>query len=242
MEYIRGLDLNHYRPFTKFVELYGLGYRFLINKATEGTWFTDKTFTPHELGAKAAGFPFGGYHYWRMNEDPKLQAKKFFSVAGGHVDFPPMVDVEGYNNGGYSKLNYQNHLQSLLYEVASLFNREPIIYTAYYFWRDNIGAPTWSRNYKLWDANYVNNYLTAKPLIPPNWLDWTFWQYTASEPVLGYTYDSNVFKGTLNDLLILANKPTIPPPPTLEEKLTKLDAQLEGLEERVERLEGMLLP
>ena len=63
-------------------------------------------------------------------------------------------------------------MQDFMAEVKALTGRAGIIYTGYYFWRDQVGNPGNNLGAPLWLASY-----TASPSVPSAWRTWNFWQY-----------------------------------------------------------------
>jgi hypothetical protein len=103
--------------------------------------------------------------------------------------------------------------------VEQAFGRRPMIYSGYFFLRDNLcqpgGAPPpWAQNYPLWIAQYPNQYVPdTAPALPAGWPNWQFWQYTENGHVDGVNanVDQNVFNGSMSDLTQFAgNQPARP--------------------------------
>jgi lysozyme len=88
--------------------------------------------------------------------------------------------------------------QAFCAEVQKQTHRPPIIYAGYYFWKDNVGAPTNNLNCPLWMARYA-----VSPLpLPSAWSSWTFWQYSSSGSEAGISGNVDVdnFNGTAANL------------------------------------------
>jgi GH25 family lysozyme M1 (1,4-beta-N-acetylmuramidase) len=168
------------------------GQTFALVKATQGTTYTNPYFVADWNGAAAAGLYRGAYHY----AVPALplstaldQARYFVSKTGsmtGGVDLPAVLDLE--ENGGLGPGDLAQWTRIWLGEVQRLTGKAPILYTGYYFWRDQVGNPTdIGAAYRLWLPSYPNdpNSTTFRPLVPAGWGTWTFWQYTNAGSVPG---------------------------------------------------------
>ncbi|MCZ7686176.1 MAG: GH25 family lysozyme [Sandaracinaceae bacterium] len=102
---------------------------------------------------------------------------------------PPVVDVEATD--GQSSATIVARLGQWLDRVETATGRTPIIYTGYYFWRDNVGADFSS--YPLWIANYS----ATCPDVPDPWTRWEFFQTSSTGRVAGIAgdVDTDLFNG-----------------------------------------------
>ena len=168
------------------------GHSFAFVKATEDSNYTNPYFASDWAGAGAAGLYRGAYHYAR----PALplstavdQARYFVSRTGvmsGGADLPGVLDLE--ETGGLGQGDLAAWARTWLAEVQRLTGKAPMVYTGYYFWRDQVGNPTdIGANYRLWLPSYPAdpNSTTFRPLVPAGWGTWTFWQYTSTGTVPG---------------------------------------------------------
>src|SRR5579884_2097043 len=57
----KGVDVSNNNGTINWTKVAGAGYRFAFGKATEGTSFTDKTYTTNRNGSEGAGLVFGAY-------------------------------------------------------------------------------------------------------------------------------------------------------------------------------------
>jgi lysozyme len=167
MSYLIGVDVSHWRGRIDWATAKP-HIRFAILKCTESDWYKDDTYDFNKLGCEINGIPHGVYHFFRSNRDPVAQANLFYTCA---VD-PSLnfwcVDVES-NDGG----DIRGNLKKMLDRLEQLTGKPPWIYTAKYFWNDNIGAQAWASRLPLWVANYDVN----QPALPNGWSDWGLWQY-----------------------------------------------------------------
>ena len=161
------------------------GHSFAFVKATEGTTYRNPYFVGDFAGARDAGLFRGAYHYARPRfplSSAVDQARYFVATTGtlgGPFDLPAVLDLE--ETGGLARSDLAQWARLWLAEVERLTGRPPIVYTGYYFWRDQVGSPAdiGARN-RLWLASYPAdpNSTTFRPLVPSGWPTWTFWQYT----------------------------------------------------------------
>lgn len=186
---IKGIDVSKWEPKINWSLVMQDGYRFAFIKVSQDV-YPDKRFQEHWAGAKAAGMPRGAYHYIDVESAPEKQAKFFYdSLQGDYGELPFVVDIEGFTSGKYygSEMWYR-----YITELNRLSGNYPLmIYTAYYYWKDNVSNPpavqdvSYFARYPLWIANYE----VTEPAVPYPWKDWTFWQFSESGLVNG-VYDT----------------------------------------------------
>lgn len=188
-----GIDISHHNEnvdFSKVVQ----GFIFL--KATDGDTYTDPVFTKRWKEIK--GRARGAYHFYRISDDPKLQAEHFCKTVSplDHADLPMVLDIEMVEKNKYKPQSEAEikakvpDLKIFLEQVERFSGRIPIIYInsslAGYLKLDESFA-----KYPLWLANYN----PGKPSCPKPWVEWTFWQFSESEKVEGIgSADVNWFK------------------------------------------------
>lgn len=189
-QHLPGIDVSNYQGNVNWTSVRGAGISFAIAKATEGTSFTDAYINRNIAGMKANGIIPGAYHFAHPGYDPILQADHFTSVVkaanGGTFSglLQLVVDLEATD--GTSPSHVFAWLQSFVSRVQSTTGHPCIIYTGFYFWRDNVGNPNNNLNCPLWLAAYVSESQTAT-YTPQAWsgVGWAFWQYTSSGSVPG---------------------------------------------------------
>ena len=167
---------------------------YVIIRAGQNAW-VDSDFKLNWREAKLAGMPRGAYWFYDSRTEPKRQAELWVQqFAGDFGELPLFADLEETYMGPYRGWkNWYTFLERVKQLVPG---KEIVIYTAYYYWRDNApNATTQATNleyfhqYPLWIANYG----TAEPLIPKPWgkSEWLFWQYTESGDGKLYGTESN---------------------------------------------------
>ena len=201
---VKGIDVSSYQGVVDWAAARADGVEYAFIRAGDGATFTDPQFARNWSGAQAAGVLRGAYQFFRPAQDPIAQADRMLAViAGAPGDLPPVIDVE--DAGGLGPDVVEAAVRAWIDRVRPVLGREPIIYTGFYFWRDQVGAPDMTAS-PLWHAQYT----TADcPNIAPPWPGWAFWQYTAMGRVAGITGDVDVnrFNGTREDLAAFADGP-----------------------------------
>ena len=92
-------------------------------------------------------------------------------AAGGWTASPtlPLVlDLEDTDVANVDPDAVWAWVQAFMAEIKLLTGRPGMIYTGYYFWRDQVGNPGTNLGCPLWIAAYVTT-----PQIPSAWNDWT---------------------------------------------------------------------
>ena len=111
-----------------------------------------------------------------------------------------MVDIEFYGDN-IKNPPAQDHVKSildpLLERLEEHYGVKPILYVTY-------------RSYDLYLKNGYEDYLFwfSSPMVAPLWKPWTFWQYSHSARLEGYSggeerIDLNVFRGSREEVQAL---------------------------------------
>jgi lysozyme len=197
---VSGIDVSHYQDTINWNAVRGAGIKFAVIRSTHGTEQLDTQFRSNWQHAKEQGILRGAYQYFRPGQNPETQADLFLQrFAGDYGELPMVIDVEA--DDGLSAKAIKLRVQRWIARVMAATGRQPMIYTAYYFWRDSVGAASFP-NAPLWVANYG----VSCPRVPPPWQRWTFWQRSESGQVAGIKgpVDLDRFNGNLAALQALA--------------------------------------
>lgn len=90
-----GVDVSSYNAGLKLDTLSGLN--FCIAKASEGTGWTDHTYSDFALQAYDMRIPFGAYHFIHTeNEEATLEAELFCEMAKPRGNLSLWIDFETY--------------------------------------------------------------------------------------------------------------------------------------------------
>lgn len=216
-----GLDVSSWQGSVNWTDVKNKGARFAYVKATEGTSYRNPYFGAQYGGATSAGLFRGAYHFAAPSvSDGATQAQFFVNNGGGWsadgVTMPPTLDIEDNPYGGTDKCygmtpsqltTWVRDFTSTLYRLT---NKQAMIYTGYWFWRDCLGNTSeFSSTNPLWLASYY----TSSPAVPGGWSSYTIWQYANDYANAGQTVkatfpgDQNVFNGNIDQLRKLAATP-----------------------------------
>jgi lysozyme len=188
---LKGIDISSYQGDVDFAAVKSSGdVSFIYAKATEGALFVDDHFERYHDGCKAAGIPFGAYHFLRFDLDPAMQAAHFAATINGRSgELAPMIDVEQSN--GATELSVR--LSAFLAALKPLIAVQPIIYTSYGFWNGEMQGTDGFSGHRLWVAEYNND---PAPTLPNGWKSWVIWQHSSAGAIPGIA--GNVDLDTLN--------------------------------------------
>lgn len=200
---VDGIDVSKWQGVIDWDAVAGDGVRFAFIRVSHGVGIYDEQYTRNWAEARRVGILRGTYQYFQPDEDPIAQADLLLENMGTLMadDLPPVIDVEA--TGGLGAAAIAASVQAWLDHVEAATGRTPIIYSGYYFWRDNVGDPPGFTRYPLW----IPQYGPVCPLIPDSWPRWDFFQTSASGRFSGITgdVDTDLWNGTLDTLLAFAN-------------------------------------
>ena len=199
---IFGVDVSSYQGEVDWAVLASQGVDFAFIKATEGSSLVDRRFAQNWANARTAGVMVGAYHFFSYDSPGETQADNFIAqVPAVEGALPPVVDIEFYGDklqNPPSREEVRAILKPFLSRLEGHYGQKPILYVTYrsYNWfikGDYEGYPLW----------------VTRPLLAPLSKDWTFWQYSHSARLEGYTGDEeridlNVFRGNMEELNAMA--------------------------------------
>lgn len=204
------------------------GVKGVYHKATEGTTWTDNFYERRRGEARAAGLPFGAYHFARPSKtDAVAEARHFLRFSAPQPgDLIPMLDLEA-NDDKLSKAELTQWVGQFVTEVKGAVGVIPIIYTPF-----DLGADYGAL---LWVARYSN--ANAAPRVPSPWSKWAVRQfsdgtYGVPKSVDGFgNVDLNQLEVPLKALLIpeVKKKPEEKPPNRVETARLGLSAEIKRL-------------
>ncbi|NRA76839.1 MAG: glycoside hydrolase family 25 protein [Pseudoalteromonas sp.] len=181
-----GVDISHHNRRVD-LELLAKNVDFIYMKATEGESFVSSKYVERAKKLKEMGtVAWGAYHYYRTNKGPAVQAEHFIKYVDVESGLPPVLDIEAINNN--FKPHHRKDLQIFLNLVESKTKIRPIIYTGYYFAKDEFKPTEEFAKYKLWLPWYTSDFGRVKT--PKPWDKITIWQYTEHGTIKGV--DGNV--------------------------------------------------
>jgi len=203
----KGIDVSKWQGTINWPKVKTAGVEFAFIRVSDGNNTIDGKFAANWASAKSAGVIRGAYQFFRPTQNVSAQAQKMIAAYGTYTpgDLPPVMDAE--DHGGLSPATLASRIRAWTAQVEAALGVRPIVYTGKYFWRDEVGGPSFAPSV-LWIAQYTS----LCPDIPAPWTKWTFWQHTDSGTVSGISgpVDMNRFNGTLADLRAYAGTPTSP--------------------------------
>lgn len=194
---IHGTDVSKYQTSVDWSAARASGISFVFIKATEGGDRFDERFTEHWNGARQAGIPRSGYHFYYFCRPAIEQARWYIrNVPRDPGALPPVLDMEWNAHSPTCKLRpdgaiVRKEMRIFLNALEKHYGKRPIIYTTVDFFDDNdlrqlSEYPFWLRSV----AGHPDEKYGPHP--------WTFWQYTGTGKVPGIKGDAdiNVFAGS----------------------------------------------
>lgn len=195
------VDISHHNGNPDFAGLKRAGILGVIHKASQGTAGPDPTYAARKTGAQSAGLLWGAYHFG-TGEDGVAQADSFLRVVGDPAGQVLVLDFEPNTTGPSMSLE---EARAFVTHVQQQTGRFPGLYSGHYI-KDLLGTnsdPVLSSCW-LWLAQYG-----PTAVVPPNWSNWTLWQYTDGAigpdpkeiPGVG-RFDRDLFNGGPEDLQV----------------------------------------
>jgi len=230
---IAGLDLSHWDGTVVWPDL-PAEYRFVFIKATEGGYKPDELAWQHWIGAGQEKLLRAPYHFWRYGTSASVQAAEFVArikwleSEGGKSELPPVVDLEDPRAPKSTVI--LPHMRAMLAAVELAYGRRPMIYTARWWTDAWLGDVSWMREWPLWVADYTAHPPAVPLRMPRGLTSWKFWQHMDWAEIPGIAEndeDADVFNGTLDELYAFAGQK---PLPTIEERVSALEARVTKLE------------
>lgn len=221
MNYLQGLDISSWQddPTTSknvdFVKMKDAGAKFCFFRAFFGLG-KDRDFDYYWKTSKEVGLPRGAYMFPITTISIVDQTNAFINLLRPDKgEIYPVIDIENYKG----TVPRATDIRRMIGMIETGLGVSPMIYTGYYVWREIIGTNDhFFSNYALWIATYG-----SKPMVPPPWTDWLFWQATDNGDGIKYGVESknidvDYFNGDaekFNSLFMTDVEPPIPPDPII---------------------------
>jgi lysozyme len=223
---VEGIDVSTYQGTINWAEVTTSNVRFAVTRISDGLNYQDNQFNRNWAAIKDAGLIRGAYQFFEPGVDALAQADMVVSKVGklGVNDLPIQLDMEV--TGGEPAATIVSRMKVWIERVTAGTGKRPMIYSAKYFWNDNVASRDFN-TYPLWVANYG----VTCPDMPDPWSNWTIWQYADNRTVPGISggVDADKFNGTLDDLraLVGASMPGEMPEAGSSDGASKIDANME---------------
>jgi lysozyme len=198
---VHGIDASKFQGTVDWQAARAAGVNFAFIKATEGGDRQDERFEEFWNGAANAGIQRGAYHFYYFCTSPQVQARNFIdTVPRQPGSLPPVLDLEW--NPFSPTCTYRPPAEEVRAQVRVFmrilerhYGQRPIIYTTPDFWeRNDIGA--------LGEEYWLRAVARPPAQVYPG-ARWTFWQYSGTGRVPGFTgnTDLNAFAGSGSEWL-----------------------------------------
>lgn len=201
---VDGVDISHHQ--SRAIDLPRAkknGLKWLYHKATEGTSFKDANYSKRRAEAKAAGLPFGAYHFARADVGDAAQEANFFLAYAKPLpgDLRPALDLE--TTEGMSLSQIRTWAKTFIAVVEKAVGVKPVVYTPFDLGTVDDGCIIWRPRY--------NNSNT------PPVLKWDIWQfsngvYGVPKSIAGLgNVDLNIMRNglTVSDMSIPSKRLTV---------------------------------
>jgi len=204
---VLGVDVSGHQGSVNWRAVVGAGAEFVYVKATEGTYYVDRTyFSEQYSGSYDAGLVRGAYHFAIPdNSSGAAQADYFVAHGGGWSadsrTLPGMLDIEynpyGAECYGLSRRQMARWVASFDNEYRRLTGRYPMLYTTAGWWDTCTGGSAIARV----DPLDVSDWNPGAPALPDGWRSYVVWQYTDHD---GLGFDGEAFAGSRTGLVSFA--------------------------------------
>ena len=192
---IRGVDVSRHQGEIDWAGVASEGWRFAYLKASEGGDWRDPRFEANRQGARAAGLPWGAYHFYTFCRPVEDQVAWFLEVLGEDPgDLPPVLDVEMGGNCATRPppAELAEGVARWTEAVEAATGRPVMLYILPEQLERLVGDAPALRGQALWVRDSF-----AGPPAPVRGQPWVLWQYHARAWVRGIRAftDLNVFAG-----------------------------------------------
>ncbi|WP_180960294.1 GH25 family lysozyme [Neobacillus cucumis] len=224
---LKGIDVSHWQGTIDWNQVKNSGIAFAYAKVSQGTTYTDPMFSTNLQGARAAGLPFGAYHYASPSapynpDQAKAEAQYFVDVMknegmGDFGDIMPVLDLEQpAATGTLTSDEIASWARVFTDTVKSLTNRQVMVYTGDWFVEQYNDFGGKLSDLPVWIAAWTR-YGNTQPPAVGGWTQWTAWQYSDQGSVPGVSgYVDLDYGPTSIDALrgYLTNAPSVPAVPS----------------------------
>jgi lysozyme len=164
------VDISHHNGRVNLKKAADAGIVGVIQKATQGEAYVDRTFVPNRKAALEAGLLFGAYHFG-TGANGVSQAIHFLDTVQPDKKTVVVLDFED-NPTGTSMTLQEAH--AFCTHVQTELKRWPVFYSGHAIKRAlGTTVDPVLKNCAFWLAQYG-----PTPVVPPCWSTWTLWQYT----------------------------------------------------------------
>jgi beta-glucosidase-like glycosyl hydrolase len=203
----RGMDVSSAQGSVDWQAAYNNGARFAYVKATEGTTYTNPSFTQQYNGSYNIGMIRGAYHYAHPDSSTGTTQADYFLAHGGGWSgdgrtMPPALVLQPGTAAtcyGLSAASMVSWIKAFSDDMHTKTNKYPMIYTTFSWWNScTANSSSFAATNPFWIASYTS---TAPTSIPAGTATWTIWQSASSGLLPG---GQDRFNGSFIQLRALA--------------------------------------
>jgi len=183
----QGMDVWSAQGSVDWQAAYNNGARFAYVKATEGTTYTNPSFSQQYNGSYNIGMIRGAFHFAHPDTSTgTVQADYFLAHGGGWSadgrTLPPALSLQNNPSGaqcyGLSTSAMVSWIKAFSDEMYLKTNKYPMITTSFAWWNTCTGnSSTFATTNPFWLDSYTSSPPTA---IPAGTATWTMWQSATS--------------------------------------------------------------
>lgn len=180
---LEGLDVSVYQGEINFSAVRESGIQAVYIRSSYGSRGVDRRFRQNCAGARAAGLPFGLYHYLNATDPAgaRREAEHFAALLQEQeYQCRPALDFEGHRS--LSAPQATAAVLAFLERVEELTGHRPMIYADHSTASAQLEEAV--AQYPLWLAQWR---VKEPSLRGTHWEEWTGWQYTSRGLVPGIT-------------------------------------------------------
>jgi beta-N-acetylhexosaminidase len=204
----QGLDVSSAQGTVDWQAAFNAGARFAYVKATEGTTYTNPSFTPQYNGSYNIGMVRGAYHFAHPDVSTGTAQADYFVAHGGGWSadgrtLPPALSLQNNPSGaqcyGLSTAAMVSWIKAFSNEVLAKTTKYPMITTSFAWWNTCTGN---SNALAATNPFWLDSFTSSPPSsIPAGTSTWTMWQSASSGPLPG---GQDQFNGDWSRLIALA--------------------------------------
>lgn len=198
---IFGVDISNHQKNIDLHQIAREGFKFVIIKASQGSYYSDPFFQRNLREARNAGLLAAAYVYVEAAGTPRAHAERMHSVIGD-TTVPIALDVEDGSGRDVQ------HVHAVKKEIEALGYRVILTYLPRWYWSNTMGSPhlgglpdLWTSWYPDMQAAYASSiYEKCMAAGGAGWtgyggLNVAMWQFTSTALVAGQKIDANAFRG-----------------------------------------------
>lgn len=166
------VDISHFQSNIDFPSVKQAGILAMIHKATQGTTYSDPSYTSNRTIANGVGLLWGAYHFGTAQDVP-TQVNHFLQTASPDANTLLVLDWEENSTASQGTMSLDQAKQ-FVQMIQTKTGRFPVLYGGSLI-KQSVGVhgdPILSQC-PLWLAQYA-----SAPNLPPGWAKCTMWQYT----------------------------------------------------------------